>query len=314
MASSIASLFGPSAEEIVYAQQQQDMARRQAAEQQGMAMQSSPLAQQFYQSGLNITKGLGGLFGTAPMQDPRLGRNIQLRKILGSTGIEDLNDADKVSALSSSLGKAGLAQEALYFADRAKDLKAYELELATALEPVLISEVVTKDGRAVGRNKYNQYFTLDDMKPVDPGSLQSVRLYEKDIAAGSDEPSVSSQTSIEQSFLADTDLDLETKKRAANYLDQQADIILREPAFKGATKEQALAEAYKRAIRDKVIVNEAFPITFGDRVLFTTESLGGLAGLGRQDWKFNPPSPLAPTTVNEDGAVVRRDFTQVGTK
>jgi hypothetical protein len=159
MASSIASLFGPSAEEIVYAQQQQDMARRQAAEQQGMAMQSSPLAQQFYQSGLNITKGLGGLFGTAPMQDPRLGKNIQLRKILGSTGVEDLNDASKVSALSSSLGKAGLTQEALYFADRAKDLKAYELELATALEPVLISEVVTKDGRAVGRNKYNQYFT-----------------------------------------------------------------------------------------------------------------------------------------------------------
>lgn len=314
MANSIASLFGPTAEEIVYAKQQQDIARRQAAEQQGMAMQSSPLAQQFYQSGLNITKGLGGLFGTAPMQDPRLGKNIQLRKILGSTGVEDLNDASKVSALSSSLGKAGLTQEALYFADRAKDLKAYELELATALEPVLISEVVTKDGRAVGRNKYNQYFTLDDMKPVDPGSLQSVRLYEKDIARGAKEPSVSSQTSIEQSFLADTDLDLETKKRAANYLDQQAIIILSEPAFKGVTKEQALAEAYKRAIRDKVIVNEAFPITFGDRVLFTTESLGGLVGLGRQDWKFNPPSPLAPTTVNEDGAVVRRDFTQVGTK
>ena len=42
MASSIASLFGPTAEEIVYAKQQQDIARRQAAEQQGMAMQSSP--------------------------------------------------------------------------------------------------------------------------------------------------------------------------------------------------------------------------------------------------------------------------------
>ena len=311
MASSIASLFGPSAEEIVYAQQQQDMARRQAAEQQGMAMQSSPLAQQFYQSGLNITKGLGGLFGTAPMQDPRLGRNIQLRKILGSTGIEDLNDASKVSALSSSLGKAGLAQEALYFADRAKDLKAYELELATALEPVLISEVVTKDGRAVGRNKYNQYFTLDDMKPVDPGSLQSVRLYEKDIAAGGGEPSVSSQTSIEQSFLADTDLDRETKKRAANYLDQQAIIILREPAFKGATKEQALAEAYRRAIEQKVIRKKE------------PNALDALTGATssqrrdfpfRQDWEYNPPSPLAPTIVNEDGAVVRRDFTQVGTK
>ena len=312
MASSIASLFGPSAEEIVYAQQQQDMARRQAAEQQGMAMQSSPLAQQFYQSGLNITKGLGGLFGTAPMQDPRLGKNIQLRKILGSTNVDDLNDASKVSALSSSLGKAGLTQEALYFADRAKDLKAYELELATALEPVLISEVVTKDGRAVGRNKYNQYFTLDDMKPVDPGSLQSVRLYEKDIAVGAGEPSVSSQISIEQSFLADTDLDKETKRRAANYLAQQADIISRyDPRFKGATKEQALAEAYRRALEEGVI---------GKKEPNALDALTGATSSQRrdfpfrQDWEFNPPSPLAPTTVNKDGAVVRRDFTQVGTQ
>jgi len=311
MAKSIASLFGPSAEEIVYAQQQQDMARRQAAEQQGMAMQSSPLAQQFYQSGLNITKGLGGLFGDAPMQDPRLGKNLKLRKILGSTGVEDLNDASKVSALSSSLGKAGLTQEALYFADRAKDLKAYELELATALDPVLIEGIVTKDGRTVGRNKYNQYFTLDDNEQVDPGSLQSVRLYEKELAAGSKEPSVATQTSIEQSFLADTDLDKETKKRAANYLEQQAVIISREPAFKGATKEQALAEAYRRALEEGVI-DKKEPNAL-DAITGATSSQRRDFPF-RQDWEFNPPSPLAPTVVNKDGAVVRRDFTQVGTQ
>ena len=308
MASSIASLFGPSAEEIVYGQQQQDMARRQAAEQQGMAMQSSPLAQQFYQSGLNITKGLGGLFGTAPMQDPRLGKNIKLRQILSNTNVDDLNDADKVSALSSSLGKAGLTQEALYFADRAKDLKAYELELATALDPVLIEGIVTKDGRTVGRNKYNQYFTLDDNERVDQGSLQSVRLYEKEVAAGSKEPSGASSLSIEQSFLADTDLDKETKRRAANYLDQEADIILREPRFKGATKEAALAEAYRRALENGVIRKKE--PTFIDAITGNAERADFWM---RQDWEFSPPSPLAPTVVNEDGTVVRRDFTQVGT-
>lgn len=310
MASSIASLFGPSAEEIVYGQQQQDMARRQAAEQQGMAMQSSPLAQQFYQSGLNITKGLGGLFGTAPMQDPRLGKNIKLRQILSNTTVDDLNDADKVSALSSSLGKAGLTQEALYFADRAKDLKAYELELATALEPVLIEGIVTKDGRTVGRNKYNQYFTLDDNERVDPGSLQSVRLYEKEVAAGSKEPSVASSLSIEQSFLADTDLDKETKRRAANYLEQEADIISKtDPRFKGATKEAALAEAYRRALENKVIRKKE--PTFIDAITGGSQRRDFPM---RQDWEFIPPSPLAPTVVNEDGAVVRRDFTQVGTQ
>ena len=309
MASSIASLFGPSAEEIVYGQQQQDMARRQAAEQQGMAMQSSPLAQQFYQSGLNITKGLGGLFGTAPMQDPRLGKNIKLRQILSNTNVDDLNDADKVSALSSSLGKAGLTQEALYFADRAKDLKAYELELATAIDPVLIEGIVTKDGRTVGRNKYNQYFTLDDNEQVDKGSLQSVRLYEKELAAGSSEPSVALSLSIEQSFLADTDLDKETKKRAAGYLDQSAKIILREPRFKGGTKEAALAEAYRRALENGVIRKK--DPSFIDAITGGSQRRDFPM---RQDWEFSPPSPLAPTVVNEDGAVVRRDFTQVGTQ
>ena len=97
MANSIASLFGPTAEEIVYAKQQQDMARRQAAEQQGMAMQSSPLAQQFYQSGLNITKGLGALFGDAPMQDPRLAQSIKIRQILGDADVNarSLDDLER---------------------------------------------------------------------------------------------------------------------------------------------------------------------------------------------------------------------------
>ena len=136
MASSIASLFGPSAEEIVYAQQQQDMARRQAAEQQGMAMQSSPLAQQFYQSGLNITKGLGALFGDAPMQDPRLAQSIQSRQIMADIGVEDLNDVGQLTTLVQRFSEAGMPEAALYFSDRKNALETqqrdYALELAKA--------------------------------------------------------------------------------------------------------------------------------------------------------------------------------------
>ena len=177
MASSIASLFGPTAEEIVYAQQQQDIARRQAAEQQGMAMQSSPLAQQFYQSGLNITKGLGGIFGAAPMEDPRLAQSIKIRQILADTDVNDLTDPKKVSTLSTKFGEAGLAKEALYFADRAKDLTAQQISLdkLNILTPV---RYVTKDGRPVSKDGYGIYYTSDDKKPVDVGDIIPDTIYQ----------------------------------------------------------------------------------------------------------------------------------------
>jgi hypothetical protein len=313
MANSIASLFGPSAEEIVYDRNQTEKIRQQAQLSQSLAGQETQAGRDFYRSGYNMTKGisegLAGLFGySSQMEDPRIANALKLRQILGDTSVDDLNDETKVSALSSRLGKEGLTPYSLYFADRAKDIKKYNLELATALEPVLLPDIVTKDGRTVGRNKYNQYFTLDDNERVDQGSLQSVRLYEKEVAAGSKEPSGASSLSIEQSFLADTDLDKETKRRAANYLDQEADIILREPRFKGATKEAALAEAYRRALENGVIRKKE--PTFIDAITGNAERADFWM---RQDWEFSPPSPLAPTVVNEDGTVVRRDFTQVGT-
>ena len=100
-------------------------------------------------------------------------------------------------------------------------------------------------------------------------------------------PSVASIVAIENSFLADTDFDKQTKDRVAKYLNQKAELIVREPGFD--TKEQALDEAYKRAIKEGVIVNDARTIfNFRGEPVVTTESLGGLAGLGRKDWKFRP--------------------------
>ena len=292
MAKSIASLFGPSAEEIVYDRNQAERIRQQAQLQQSLAGQENRASRDFYESGYNMAtgagRGLAGLFGySEQIEDPRIAKSLKLRQILGNTGVDDLNDETKLAALSASLEKEGLTQEALYFADREKEVKKYNLDLATALDPVLTEGVVTKDGRVVGRNKYNQYFTLDDMKRVDQGSLQSVRLYEKQISAGADEPAVASIVAIENSFLADTDFDKQTKDRVAKYLNQKAELIVREPGFD--TKEQALDEAYKRAIKEGVIVNDARTIfNFRGEPVVTTESLGGLAGLGRKDWKFRP--------------------------
>lgn len=136
MASGISSLFGPSAEELMYAQQQENVKRQQQQLQQGLAVQSSPLAQQFYQSGYNIASGLGNLFGSAPMADPRLARSIKSRQIMSDISAEDLNDPDKLKLLSQQFTEAQMPEAALYFADRENTIRVqdrdYVLDLAKA--------------------------------------------------------------------------------------------------------------------------------------------------------------------------------------
>jgi len=133
MASGISSLFGPSAEELMYAQQQENVKRQQQQLQQGLAVQSSPLAQQFYQSGYNIASGLGGLFGSTPMVDPRLARSIKSRQIMSDISVEDLNDPNKLNTLAKEFAEAKMPEATLYFADRASALRKqesdYQLEL-----------------------------------------------------------------------------------------------------------------------------------------------------------------------------------------
>lgn len=314
MAKSIASLFGPSAEEMVYDRNQAEKIRQQAQLSQSLAGQETQAGRNFYQSGYNITKGLGeglaGLFGhSSQMKDPRIATALKLRQILGDTSVDDLNDETKVSALSSSLGKEGLTSYSLYFADRAKDIKKYNLELNKLGTINPVKEFVLSDGTPVGQDGYGKWFTLQGT-PVSVSQLVSEKTHLAEVAAGSKEPSVASSLSIEQSFLADTDLDKETKRRAANYLEQEADIISKnDPRFKGVTKEAALAEAYRRALENGVIRKKE--PTFIDAITGGSQRRDFPI---REDWEFNPPSPLAPTVLNEDGAVVRRDFTQVGTQ
>lgn len=247
MAKSVASLFGPSAEEIVYAQQEAGKQRKQQQLQNTLAAYQDPMARQFYQSGYNIASGagglLGGLFGDTPMADPRLTKNLKLRKILGSTGVEDLNDASKVSALSSSLGKEGLTQEALYFADRAKELKKYNLELNKLGTITPVKDFVLADGTPVGQDGYGQWYTLNG-KPVSVSELVTEKTYLAGAKAGTKDVTAGAESDIELTLLSDIDLKKEDKEALARRIEQEADKIL---GKKGntLTREQARKNAFE---------------------------------------------------------------------
>ena len=206
MASSIASLFGPTAEELMYAQQESMKQQQQQQLQQNLSMQSSPLAQQFYQSGYNIASGLGGLFGNTPMADPRLAQSIKMRGILGETGVSDLSDPTKVSALSNRFAKEGFAKEAFFLADRAKELTAQQIALdkLSVLKPV--STFVTDKGEAVGKNDNGQWATLKDKRPIDLGDLVPSDTYDKSTKSGGSATGVEQLQSIRY-LLERTDLD-----------------------------------------------------------------------------------------------------------
>jgi hypothetical protein len=292
MASSIASLFGPSAEEIVYAQQQQDMARRQAAEQQGMAMQSSPLAQQFYQSGLNITKGLGGLFGDAPMQDPRLGKNLKLRKILGDANVSDLTDPKKVSELSTKFSEAGLVQEALYFADRAKDLTAQQISL-NKLNILTPTRYVTSEGEPVSKDGYGIYYTSKDKKPVDVGDIISDTIYKTEQkpakAAGSTE-----QTQAINFLKQRTDLGTGDQKNAGTELANRAITIAGPNGDFTKALEQALNELKQE---NKLTDTGKEFLGLGSKWEWNPEGVAiPLAPSANQEWKLLPGNEVPQTT------------------
>jgi hypothetical protein len=125
--SSIASLFGPTAEEIVYDRNQQERLRQQAQLQQSLAGQETQAARDFYQSGYNIAmgvgKGLAGAFGYSDqMQDPRIAKSIAMRKAFSDLSAEDLNDPSKIAMISQLADEYDLPELKLWAADRERKL------------------------------------------------------------------------------------------------------------------------------------------------------------------------------------------------
>lgn len=293
MASSIASLFGPTAEEIVYAQQQEDMARRQAAEQQGLAMQSSPLAQQFYQSGLNIAKGITGAFGPAPMQDPRLAQSIKIRQLLGDTDVTDLNDPEKLNLLSSEFAKAGLAREAMYFSDRAtslataayeREFKERELEQKYGTRKPTDYRVLNDDGSISNvEQRGNRYFNSTTGEEITDFSKirKSTELKATKEAGGA------TKIRLKKRFLSDSDFEPSVQDDIANEIYRRSIRIYNNS--RGSLKEsEAEEQAYQDMLRDEVIVPSRFA-----------------QGNPLSNWKYNPTASGTTTESTSSEAVTK---------
>lgn len=304
MASSIASLFGPSAEEIVYAQQEAGKQRQQQQLQNTLAAYQDPMARQFYQSGYNIASGagniVGGLFGDAPMADPRLGKNIQLRKILGSTNIDDLNNVEKLNKLSSELAKAGLAQEAMYFSDRAtslatsayaRDFKERELEQKYGTRKPTDYRVLNEDGSISNvEQRGNRYFNSTTGEEITDFSL--VRKAGELKASGEAKPAT--KLRLRSKFLEGSDFDDKVKNQIAQDISERALTIFNNN--RGAIEmSQAEEQAYDQMIKQGVIVEPEF-----------------LGGRGARlnpfsNWQYNPKASETTTKGSSSKAVTDVD-------
>ena len=184
--SSIASLFGPTAEEIVYDRNQQERLRQQAQLQQSLAGQETQAARDFYQSGYNIAmgvgKGLAGMFGyTDQMQDPRIAKSIAMRKVFSDLSAEDLNDPSKIAMISQLADEYDLPELKLWSADRERKLideiaaRKVAADKAAKKEYTNIKEYATPEGRVFRGGQLGdqliEFTQGGEPKLAEPGSV-----------------------------------------------------------------------------------------------------------------------------------------------
>lgn len=114
MATNITSLF-TAPEDILAAQQQQNLLRQAAISQQGSQFGVfAPL----YQAGLrNIDTASQALF---PTQDPRLQRATMIQGVLSKYQDQDMTDPDVLGQMSSEFAGMGLTREAMTLAQDAR--------------------------------------------------------------------------------------------------------------------------------------------------------------------------------------------------
>lgn len=279
MASSIASLFGPTAEEIAYAKQEEDKLRRQQQMYQAAALQPVPEAQAGYLAGYQAGGILSGLMGTgSQLKDPRLAQSVKIRKILGDTDVSDLNDLNKVKALSQKFAEAGLPKEAIFFADRATTLQQQAIETAK-LSQLTPTRYVTKDGRPVSKDAYNIYYTSDDRQPVNIADIIPDTLYQVGQAAGA------SATGPEQ-------------EQGTKFLRERTDLAIGDAGNAGIE----LANRAKGFIARKEVkdFNEALQKAFDQ--LQAEGKLTKEDNFFTRDWQWKP-TPTGPTTTSDDDII-----------
>lgn len=188
MASTIASLFGPSAEQIVYDRQKEERDRKSLQYQQTLTgLRDTPGAATGYalgyQSGQGLSsavrgfqsgegvkgKILGGLFGQSEeLEDPRIAKALQVRQAFEGVTAADLSDPNKVEALAEKLQASGNPQAAFQLLDRAATLRSSmtpDLKSPGTRFQLADGNIVTggyQDGMAVGVDQQGNRFSLGE--------------------------------------------------------------------------------------------------------------------------------------------------------
>lgn len=195
MAGSIASLFGPSAEEIVYERQKEDREREDLNFYRGLQAIDVPGVATGMVAGRGIGQGLRqaaeGLFGTSQqMEDPRLAKALTMRKLFEGFTAADMRDPDKLEGLAQKLIDVGYIDAAFEIdkmANTARDALTPELtKVGTQFEVdgEIISGGYDKYGRPIGVDQAGNQFALpSNAREVQTGTLETPEDWEVDHAA-----------------------------------------------------------------------------------------------------------------------------------
>ena len=176
MASTVATLFGPSAEEIVYARKkdEEDAARqRYLARLQGAGQGLGPFAWAA-RAGVDIGESLrtvGSMFGDK-IEDPLIKKSNRINKILIEENV-DLNDPASLKRVAKRLEQEGYTNEAVRIYDRAQAIEVQNRTLAiNEGKATQISRYyVDVDGQPVMENKNTGEFFTTEGVPIPPDEV-----------------------------------------------------------------------------------------------------------------------------------------------
>lgn len=167
----VASLFGPSAEEIVFARkkEEEDAARQKyAARMQGAGQGLGPFAWAA-RAGVDVGETLrtaGGMFGEK-IEDPLIKKYNRINQILVEEG-GDLNDPEALKRVADKLQAEGYTNEAVRLYDRSSALStaARELDIEEGKMTQLTTAYVDVNGNPVMVNKNTAQFFTPDGTPI----------------------------------------------------------------------------------------------------------------------------------------------------
>jgi len=171
MASTIASLFGPSAEEIVFARKKEEEdARRQEylARLQNAGQGLGPFAWAA-RAGVDIGESLrtaGSMFGEK-IEDPLIKKSNRINRILVEENV-DLNDPQSLKRVAKRLEQEGYTNEAIRIYDRAQAIEVQNRTLAIeeGKRTKLTSAYVDVDGNPVMVNQTTGEFFTPEGVPI----------------------------------------------------------------------------------------------------------------------------------------------------